>query len=77
MSEGDFDYKITMGPTHKSEAKNFFSFDSEYFEECGVFIDIDFFIEKDVAKESVTKLIKKAMELKWEKINRISASIGI
>lgn len=73
----DFKVKIICGPIHKKEAGKYFAFESEHFNESGVYLDIDVSKAEPVQQTDIPKLIKDAMKLTWNRIDQISSGIGI
>jgi hypothetical protein len=77
LNDGDFKCRVVIGPIHKDETGQYFSFDSEHFKSAGTFIDIDYFKDANLAQDSVPSLLRKAMELTWAKLERLEAAIGL
>lgn len=77
LTEGPFEVKFRSGPMHKKEAADLFHFDSEHFEKCGIYFDIDYFITEDLSNEEIPKLVKNAIDLTWNKVEKITSNIGI
>ncbi len=72
-----FTVKITCGPIHKDEAQRYFNFNSKHFSQTGIYLDIDVFKTNQVAHKDVPILIKQAMQVIWEKIDKISKGVGL
>jgi hypothetical protein len=77
LISGKFNLSITCGAIHKNEASSYFNFKSDHFEDTGIFLDIDVFIDKNLQSSEIPSLVKEAMVLTWNKIDNISKSIGI
>jgi hypothetical protein len=75
--EGQFEIKIVGGPLHEKEARNLFGFDSNYFDKCGLFVDIDLYRTKDVDNSLVQKLVREAIKLTFEKIENTANSLEL
>ena len=74
---GEFDIRITCGPIQKEEAGRYFSFESDHFEETGIFIDVDIYKTNNIQHDDVPSLTKKAMGLAWKQIDSIAAGAGV
>lgn len=72
-----FQINITCGPINKNEAKNYFNFKSEHFEDTGIFLDIDVYLDKNIQSTMIPNYVKESTSLAWEKIDSISKSVGI
>lgn len=77
LSEDNFKSRLLLGPLHKDEANRHFSFSSEHFKATGTYIDCDIYQEKTVNQSEVPLLVKKAMELVWQKIDLISQALEL
>ncbi len=77
IQEGDFAVKICGGPMHAGEAAQHLSFESEEFNSCGFFLDLDFYQTNKLNHAQVQKLLREAMNLTWEKIENIANKLGI
>lgn len=77
LIEEQFQVKLSGGPLHERAASNLMSFESEHFEKCGLFLDIDYYTTEDISHSSVPKLLNKAIELSWEKIEMIANSLEL
>ena len=77
ISEGKFKAKLRGGPIKENEVSNYLRFDSEKFNNCGIFLDIDFYKINDIKHNQVPKLIKEAMNLTWSKIDNIVNGLGL
>jgi hypothetical protein len=77
LKDSGFDMRIMGGPIHKNEAKKYFQFESEYFEKCGLFLDLDFYRTSDLKLDAIPTLLHKAVELMWVKAERITRSLGL
>jgi len=73
----NFNMKITIGPIQKKEARRYFNFDSDHFNETGIYIDIDVSKTEDVKEKDIPGLVKSAMAETWKKVDEISRSNGI
>ena len=77
LFENNFDIKLRIGPIKHDEVGKYLNFESDQFEKCGLFIDIDVYKTKDLSHSGVTKLLKEAMELTWVKLENIANKVGI
>ena len=77
LSAGKFLLNFTCGPIKKKEANNYFNFSSEHFEDTGIFLDLDYYIIKNVQSSDIPTLVKEAMNLTWQKIDSVSKSVGV
>ena len=77
LSEKQFQVTLSGGPLHKKEALNFMTFESEHFEKCGLFLDIDYYQTKNINQTSIPTLLRDAIQLSWEKIETIASSLEI
>lgn len=73
---GKFNLRIVIGPLHEGEARRFFNFDSEHFEEAGIFIDLDIYKTSEIQCTEISSLTKESMKLAWERIDSISSKAG-
>jgi len=74
---GEFNIRLTCGPIHKEEANRYFSFESDHFSETGIYLDLDVYKTENIQSTKIPSLTKKAMSLTWEKIDNVSASVGL
>jgi len=77
LISGKFQINLTCGPIKKNEANNYFNFKSDHFDDTGIFLDIDVYIEQNIQSTNISSLVKEAMSLTWEKIDNISKSVGL
>lgn len=77
LKEGDYDVRLIVGPIHKDEAGRYFQFDSEHFKQSGLFLDIDYFKTEKLSLDKVPNLLKQAVDLAWQKAERIASGIGL
>jgi hypothetical protein len=77
LKEDVFDVRVVGGPIHKDEAKKYFQFDSEQFNQCGLFLDIDYFKTDGLSLSNVPRLLKTAINLTWEKAEKIASGVGL
>ena len=77
LIEKPFEVRFRSGPMHKNEAEKSFSFESKHFAECGVYFDIDYFKTENLSHQEVPRLVKDAIKLTWDKVERITSKIGI
>jgi hypothetical protein len=75
--EDEYDVRVVGGPIRKEEAGRYFQFDSEHFKQCGLFLDIDYYKTDGLSMDSVPKLLKRSVDLTWEKAERIATGIGL
>lgn len=77
LKESGFDVRVSGGPIHKNEVTSYMSFESTEFEKAGLFLDIDFYQTEGLKHEDIPRLLKAAVDLTWEKIERLAAAIGV
>lgn len=77
LKENIFDVRIVGGPIHKKEAERYFQFNSDDFENCGLFLDIDFYTTKDLSSNKIPQLLSIASDLMWKKAERIAECVGL
>ena len=77
FEQGGFKGRITLGPMHRDEVSNQFGFQSEYFSNVGLFLDIDYFLDETDVTSAVQKHLKDSMSHIWGKIDAISSFLGI
>ena len=71
-----YEMRVLIGPMHKGEARRFFNFESEHFDETGIYIDLDIYKTSGIQKSEIPKLTKESMKLAWERIDTISSKVG-
>lgn len=71
MEDKNFSIKIQIGPIHEDEVGKYLNFDSDYFEKCGIFLDIDVFKVKDLNHKDIPGLLKEAVKVQWNQVNQI------
>lgn len=77
LREDIFDVRVIGGPTHKDEAGRYFQFESDHFNQCGLFLDLDYFKTDDLSLSNVPKLLKQAIDLTWCKAEQIASGVGL
>ena len=77
MVEDEFDVRVSGGPVNSKEASRYFQFNSDHFDKCGLFLDVDFYKTLDLSIKAIPKLTEKAMRLSWERIEKIAVGLGI
>ncbi len=77
FNQDQFQVRLSGGPLHENEARQYMSFESDYFKKCGLFLDIDCYKTKDLDHATVIKLLRDAVELSWLKIETIANSLGL
>jgi hypothetical protein len=77
LKEQGFDVRVIGGPIHKNEVGKYLQFDSDHFSKCGLFLDIDYYKTKDLTLKVVPKLLQQAIELTWNKAEKIASGIGL
>ena len=75
--EAEFDIRISGGPIHKNEASQYFQFESDYFEKCGLFLDMDYYKTTDLSNPEVPQLLRNAVDLMWRRAERIADGLGL
>ncbi|KKM14310.1 hypothetical protein LCGC14_1707410 [marine sediment metagenome] len=75
--EDVFDVRVSGGPIHKDEAKKHFQFDADQFNQCGLFLDIDYFKTDGLSLSKVPNLLKTAINLTWKKAEKIASGVGL
>lgn len=68
-------FRLILGPLNKDEAFKHFKFESEHFSSCGLFIDIDMYIDGECP--DVSSYIKKATSKINVQIDKIQKVIGL
>ncbi|MBU1318495.1 MAG: hypothetical protein KKG33_03245 [candidate division Zixibacteria bacterium] len=77
LREDVFDVRVSGGPIHKDEAGRYFQFESDRFNQCGLYLDIDYFKSDGLAASDIPQLLKKAIELSWCKAEQIASGVGL
>jgi hypothetical protein len=77
LRDQEFNVKIAGGPIDENEVRRYLSFEAEEFKHCGLFLDVDYSRTTNIAHADVPKLLRKATELTWGKVNKIAASLGL
>ena len=77
LKEAGFDVRVMGGPIHKDEAGKYFQFESDLFEKCGLFLDIDYYTTSELTLDAVPGLLKQAVDLMWVKSERIARGLGL
>ena len=77
LVENNFDIQLRIGPIDKDEVGKYLNFESDQFKRCGLFFDIDVYKTNELNHSGVTKLLKEAMQLTWEKLENIANEVGI
>jgi hypothetical protein len=73
----EYDIHMSIGPIHKNEAGNFFSFESKHFENAGIFLDLDVSKQSGLSQNNIPSYVKDAMKISWERIDGITSILGI
>jgi len=68
---------VLGGPIHKKEASRYFQFGSDYFEKCGLYLDIDYYKTTDLTQKDVPQLLHTSVDLMWKKAERIAEGLGL
>jgi hypothetical protein len=76
IKEAGFDIRVIGGPIHKDEASKHFQFKSDYFEKCGLFLDIDYYRTSNLTQKDVPQLLRTSIELMWKKAEGIARGLG-
>jgi len=77
FDQGIFNARISIGPMHKGEVAAQFDFESEHFSGVGLFLDIDYFFSKEIVASRLQSYLKESMINVWNKIDTISAMLGV
>ncbi|WP_428739850.1 hypothetical protein [Sulfurimonas sp.] len=77
LKESDFELRIVGGPIHKNEVQQYIGFEHPQFEKTGIFLDIDISKVGKIEQKDMVNLIKKSMEMTWNKIDQITAELGV
>jgi hypothetical protein len=77
LKEDVYDVRLLAGPLHKNEAGQHFQFESDHFNKCGIFLDIDFSKTDNLSLDGVPKLLKHAIDLTWKKAELIASGLGL
>lgn len=76
LAEDQFNVRVSGGPIHEDEVSNYFSFTAGEFKNCGIFLDLDYYKDKELSSLDITVLLKKAVELTWVKAEKITSGLG-
>lgn len=77
LKEDVYNVRIIGGPLQKDEANRYFQFESEHFKKSGLFLDIDFFKTDNLSLDKTPTLLKQAVDLTWQKAEKIASGIGL
>jgi len=77
FNEKGFRSRLTLGPMHKDEIKTQMNFESDYFSKVGLYMDVDYYKTEDIDKSKISIYLKEAMNLIWEKVDKIGNLAGI
>lgn len=77
LIENDKKIRLIIGPLHEDEAKKHFRFPSEHFNKCGLYIDIDVYIDEKAHAKQPSVLIKDLSDASWKKIDVITNLLGL
>ncbi len=77
LKEDVFHVHLMGGPIHEDEAGRYFKFESEFFKQSGLFLDIDFYKTDGLSLNDIPALLRKAIDLTWHKAELIASSIGL
>lgn len=72
-----FNSRIRLGPMHKHEVKSHMSFDAKYFDQVGLFLDIDYFKTDNIENSKIKNILIESMNSIWDKVDKICHEIGI
>ena len=73
--DGDFKILLRGGPIKKEEAKKYFTFEANEFQNNGLFLDLDFFSTENINHKSVPNLVQHAVNLTWIKLENIAKAL--
>lgn len=77
LREETFEVRVIGGPTRKDEVGRYLQFESDYFKQSGLFLDIDFYKTDGLSLVDVPVLLRKAIDLTWHKAELIASGIGL
>ena len=77
LKENKFSIRVSGGPVHKNEVQKYMSFEATEFQECGIYLDIDYSKTEDLNEKDISKLLKECITLTWKKIDNITQLLGI
>lgn len=77
LKEDTFGVHLMVGPTNEGEAERYFQFESDYFKQSGLFLDIDFYKIDGFSLNDIPTLLRKAIDLTWHKAELIASGIGL
>jgi hypothetical protein len=77
LKEKSFDVRVIGGPIHKDEAGRYFQFTSEEFKKSGLFLDIDIYQTSGLLLPEIPRILKKAVDMTWEKTERVASGLGL
>lgn len=77
LRDGAFDVRITGGPIHPKEAAQHFRFGSPEFDKPGLFLDVDFYQNRAVQPDEVTKMLHTAQDKTWRQVEALAAALGV
>lgn len=67
-----------FGPLHKDEAERLFPFKSKYFSKVGIFVDLDWSIERsNIPTKEVESFLKKSSADSWLRIEKLMHAMGV
>ncbi len=72
LTDSRFNVRLLAGPVDKEEAASYFSFESDHFKKCGLFLDIDYFTSDKLTLDGIPDFLKQATELTWIRAERIA-----
>jgi len=74
--EEGFKVFLRGGPIKKEEAKKYFNFKTEGFQNNGLFLDLDYFKTENISHKNVPDLISAAMNITWKKIETMTKGLN-
>ena len=77
LKDKSFEVRVLGGPLHKDEASRHFQFKSEHFKKSGLFLDIDVYRSNEVSHPEIPRLLKDAVDLTWNKAERVATGLGL
>lgn len=75
LTEEKYNVRLTGGPIHKNEVGKYLSFQSDEFNNTGVFLDLDYYINDGIKHDEIPKLLKTAIFKTWKKIENIAGEL--
>ncbi|WIT10460.1 hypothetical protein PFX98_16270 [Paucibacter sediminis] len=70
--------RLTIGPLHRGEAEKHFKFKSELFEQAGIYLDSDGFVENPKPKRMLVEdFVRDVSDSTWDRFERLLAKLEV